>query len=126
MPHIILEYSSNLPYRTGLEKYFSRIHQVLESVGGIKQENCKSRARVAEDFYVGNGDAANAFVHVNVSFVQGRDHEVKQEIGKQVLSILKELFHDVLSNDLQITVQIEDILMDYYSKYPAGTLGYQN
>ena len=126
MPHIVLEYSANLPRRQNLQQHFSDIHNILETVAGIRRENCKSRARIAEDYFIGDGDSGNGFVHTHISFVKGRSHQVKQKIGSQVLVLLQELFVDVLSDQLQITVQIEDINLDYYSKYPAGTLTQQN
>jgi 5-carboxymethyl-2-hydroxymuconate isomerase len=125
MPHIVLEYSSNLPELAGFHALFEDIHQALNRIGGIRLENCKSRARVADHYYIGDGNPANAFVHLDVEFVRGRSAEIKKAIGQECLELVKRYYHLQLSDLLQITVKIDDIALDFYFKDPAGTLNYQ-
>ena len=125
MPHIILEYSQNLPELPDFRALFDDIHQALHRLGGIKLENCKSRTRTAEHFYIGDGDPDNAFIHLNIEFVEGRSDEVKKAIGQECLELVKRYYHMHLSEALQITVKIDDIPLDFYFKDPAGTLNYQ-
>ena len=125
MPHIVLEYSDNLPELPDFRALFDDIHQALARVGGIRLENCKSRARIASHVYIGDGDPDNAFIHLHVEFVEGRSTEVKQAIGRECLELIKRYYHLHLSDKLQITVKIDDIARDFYFKDPAGTLNYQ-
>ena len=125
MPHIILEYSANLPELPDFRALFDDIHQALNRIGGIRLENCKSRARVAEHFYVGDGNPDNAFIHLNIEFVEGRSDQIRQSIGRECLELVKRYYHLHLSDALQITVRVEDIELDFYFKDPAGTLNYQ-
>ena len=125
MPHIVLEYSSNLPELPDFRALFNDIHHALSRIGGIRLENCKSRARAAEHYYIGDGNPDNAFVHLDVEFVKGRDRELKQAIGRECLQLVKRYYHLHLSDSLQITVKIDDIALDFYFKDPAGTLNYQ-
>ncbi|MDH3388344.1 MAG: hypothetical protein OEN02_10605 [Gammaproteobacteria bacterium] len=125
MPHIILEYSSSLPELPDIRALFDGIHQGFNRIGGISLDNCKSRARVAEPFYIGDGDPDNAFIHLGIEFVRGRSDEVRQALGRECLDSLGRYYHLHLSDRLQITVQIEDIALDFYFKDPAGTLNYQ-
>lgn len=125
MPHIVLEYSDNLPQLPDFRALFDDIHQALNRIGGIKVENCKSRASVARHCYIGDGDADNAFIHLEVEFVAGRSAEVKQAIGRECLELVKRYYHLHLSERLQITVKIDDIALDFYFKDPAGSLDYQ-
>lgn len=125
MPHIVLEYSSNLPELPDFRALFGDIHQALNRIGGIRLENCKSRARAAEHCYIGDGNPKNAFVHLEVEFVEGHSAEVKKEIGQECLELVKRYYHSQLSDLLQITVKIDDIALDFYFKDPAGTLNYQ-
>jgi len=122
MPHIVLEYSSNLPELPDFRALFDDIHQALNRIGGIRLENCKSRARAAKHYYIGDGNPDNAFVHLDVEFVKGRSREVKQAIGQECLLLVKRYYHLHLSDSLQITVKIDDIALDFYFKDPAGTL----
>jgi 5-carboxymethyl-2-hydroxymuconate isomerase len=125
MPHIILEYSANLSALPDFRVLFDDIHQALNRLGGIKIENCKSRARVAEHCYIGDGNPDNAFIHLDIEFVKGRSVEVKQAIGRECLGLVKGYYHLQLSDALQITVKIDDIALDFYFKDPAGSLNYQ-
>jgi 5-carboxymethyl-2-hydroxymuconate isomerase len=125
MPHIVLEYSANLSELPDFRALFDDVHQALHRLGGIKIENCKSRARVAEHCYIGDGNPDNAFIHLDIEFVKGRSAEVRQAIGRECLDLVKRYYHLHLSDALQITVKIDDIALDFYFKDPAGTLSYQ-
>ena len=124
MPHIVLEYSANLYVLPSFSKLFSEIHQVLNRVGGVKLENCKSRARAADHFYIADGNPKHSFVHLVIEFVEGRSDDIKREIGNQCLQLVKQYYDAQLSDFLQITVKIDDILFDYYFKHPEGSLSY--
>jgi 5-carboxymethyl-2-hydroxymuconate isomerase len=124
MPHIILEYSANLDELPSFNALFADIHQTLNREGGIRLENCKSRARIANDFYIADGHPNHSFVHLSIEFVKGRSQEIKQVIGQECLRLVKDAYQAQLSEQLQITVKIDDIELDYYFKYPEGSLSY--
>lgn len=125
MPHIVLEYSANIPELTDFSALFDDLHQALNRIGGIKLDNCKSRARAASHYYIGDGNPDNAFIHLDIEFIKGRSAEVKQAIGRECLDLVKRYYHLHLSDALQITVKIDDIALDFYFKDPAGSLNYQ-
>jgi 5-carboxymethyl-2-hydroxymuconate isomerase len=82
----------------------------LAETGGIRRDNCKSRARPADPFLVGSGSESDAFVHLDIRLLQGRPSEVKQAIGQQLLNLLQNWFqHSSDRLRLQITVEIQDI-----------------
>jgi 5-carboxymethyl-2-hydroxymuconate isomerase len=124
MPHLTLEYTENLAHQeVHFAELFLALHQVLADVGGIRIGNCKSRAVELSDYCVGQGQAESAFVHLGVRFMEGRPLELKQEIGQQLLGILKEHYALALAErGLQITVEIADIQQGAYFKIPEGTL----
>lgn len=123
MPQITLEYTGNLKQDVNWPALFAQIHKVLADVGGIQIGNCKSRATELKDYYVGEGEDRNAFVHLEVRFVEGRSRELKQELGRTILSVLEEQYRPSLGDfDLQITVEIDDIQREMYFKIPEGTL----
>jgi 5-carboxymethyl-2-hydroxymuconate isomerase len=126
MPHIILEYSANLHELPSFNALFADIHQVLNREGGIKLENCKSRARIANDYYIADGHPKHAFIHLSIEFVKGRTREIKQAIGQECLKLVKDYYQAQISDHLQITVLIDDIELDFYFKHPEGSLSYQD
>lgn len=125
MPHIVLEYSENLPELADFPGLFSDVHQALNRIGGIRIENCKSRVLVARHCFVGAGDASSSFIHLQISFVSGRTAEVRRALGEACLELLKSHYRQQLSEDLQITVLIGEIALQDYFKYPEGTLNYR-
>lgn len=127
MPHLTIEYTKNLRPVSSFDGLFGRLHSVLADVGGIKRGNCKSRAVMLDQFYVGESAADTAFVHADVRFLEGRSVATKQDIGRAILAVLRDSFpapDDI--RDLQITVEIRDIQRSLYFKYPEGSLEYEN
>ena len=72
MPHLVLEYSANVDCPPDLPVLFGWFHEVLAETGGIRHDNCESRARPADPFLVGSGSESDAFVHLDIRFLEGR------------------------------------------------------
>lgn len=123
MPHLTLEYSSNAGRPGSLPGLFAALHGVLAEIGGIRLENCKSRAYSASDFLVGYGQRQDAFVHLDIRFLEGRTDALKQAIGKHAVALLQDHFDpDRNRPELQLTVEVHDIARATYFKLPEGTL----
>ena len=80
MPHLTLEYTANVPPPDDLAYMLLSMHKVLSDTGGIKIENCKSRMRYTDTFIIGEGDPLGAFLHLDVSFLEGRIDDIKMAI----------------------------------------------
>jgi 5-carboxymethyl-2-hydroxymuconate isomerase len=122
MPHLTLEYTNNLCPTAGFNELFAQLHRVLAEVGGIPLANCKSRAIRLDDYFVGGGGARQAFVHLTIRFLAGRSTELKRQLGRQSLSVLRQHFPPSAELDLQLTVEIQEIERSTYCKFPEGTL----
>ncbi len=122
MPHLTFQYTANIDQDVNFKDIFSRFHDILANTGGIKIDNCKSRAIKLDNYYIGRGESNNAFIHLDVRFLAGRPVELKKEIGKQLLDFLKEIYAPSMSKyNLQITVEIRDIAGEFYFKFPGGS-----
>lgn len=123
MPQITIQYTDNIKSLPDFDFLFSKAHQTINTIAGIKIENCKSRVIKLEKYFLGDGAGNQGFVHLEVKILEGRNNEIKSEIGNNLLEILKKQF--VESNQLlalQITIEIIDIQKNCYYKYPEGTL----
>jgi len=126
MPHIILEYSSNLALHETSSTLFKQLHQQVRDIAGVKIENCKSRAYVASDYRVGTDDENSAFIHLSVRFIEGRSAERKQVLGASLCQLLRDAFGVGDTDEhVQVTVEVSDIRLDEYCKFPAGSLSKQ-
>jgi 5-carboxymethyl-2-hydroxymuconate isomerase len=124
MPHLTLEYTSNLDEWANDVNLLLDLHEILQSEAAIKIENCKSRWRMTEEWAVGDGATEGAFVHLDVRFLEGRPLRVKQAVGLSALERLRSHFGQVPEElNLQITVELQDIEKATYFKHPPGTLG---
>lgn len=133
MPHIKLEYTQNVPFPDGAKPLFAEIHRLVNSVAGVDIANCKSRLYKLENFWVGDAalgttekstaGLAPGFVHLEVRFVEGRSIEIKNRLAEQLKQALLDFLVGVLDQfDLQVTVEVSDIILGEYAKYPAGSL----
>ena len=123
MPHLTLEYTSNLARRRPDPALLLRLHALLESVAGISIANCKSRWREVGEWLVADGKSASAFAHLDIRFLEGRPLHVQQAVGRGALELLRSHFLPAPENtDLQLTVEVQEIRRAFYFKDPPGTL----
>ncbi len=123
MPHLTLEYTSNLEEWASDPGLLLSLHRLLESVAAIKIGNCKSRWRMVEEWVVGDGQGESAFVHLDLRFLEGRALDKKQAVGAGAAELLRSHFEAAFQSfDVQITVDVQDIRRSTYFKYPPGTL----
>lgn len=122
MPHIVLEYSSNIKEKID-PSLFAEIHHILAQIGNAKLDTCQSRAIRCENFYIGEGDPKNAFVHLSILMAEGRALSIRQEIGKKVLESLRKAFPQSLKMlHLQITVYCREFSKSLYFKIPENSV----
>lgn len=123
MPHLILEYSSNVKEKDDFHKLFSGLHQILVDIAKANLESCKSRAVEHNIFYIGDGSSNHAFVHLEIRLAEGRSFKVREEVGQKALEALERFFSQSLKNlDLQITVESTEFLRNLYFKIPEGSI----
>jgi 5-carboxymethyl-2-hydroxymuconate isomerase len=123
VPHLTLEYTSNLAHRPPTSELLLRVHRILESAAGVPIGNCKSRWRELPAWAVGDGGVESAFVHLDIRLLEGRPLKAIEEVGRGALEILTSHFLPPISGaDPQITVEIQEIRRDAYFKIPEGTL----
>jgi 5-carboxymethyl-2-hydroxymuconate isomerase len=117
MPHFILEYSDNLLEKIDHRQLFRNLHRLLVANGPFQMSDIKSRAVAHEDFYISDGNDANAFIHLTLSIFKGRELDIQQRVGKKLLAFLKKEFdRSNMALKCSITVEIKEINTDTYFK----------
>lgn len=87
MPHVIVDYSANLKDFEP-RPLLLQINTALVETGYCEALDIKSRAHMDDVFVIGLGAEQQAYVHVKVYLLSGRDQQQKQGIGKNVLKVL--------------------------------------
>jgi 5-carboxymethyl-2-hydroxymuconate isomerase len=124
MPHIHLEYSNNLAAFQP-QPILQGLNQALLATGHVKAAiDIKSRAVAQTDFVIGVGETSQAYVHVKVSLLSGRDLATKKEISDQLLLALQQLLPAQPDLTVQLCIEILEMEKACYGKtiIPAQTL----
>lgn len=117
MPHVVVDYSANLenfePKQLLLE-----INNALVETGYCQAIDIKSRAHKDDVFVIGLETEQQAYVHVKVYLLSGRNQQQKTDIGESVFAAL---LADPKLNQQKIVVQscvelIEMPKQDYFKQ----------
>ncbi len=114
MPHLILEYSSNINSSIPMNHLFDKIHHLLAEELPTQLANCKSRCIVHPLFFLGDQDSKNAFVHLTIKIFAGRADAKKKQIGEKIIGLLDAFFR-AAPGVLKIDLSLE--IMDLDSHY---------
>lgn len=90
MPHFIVEYSNNLPEEAlRIPTLLEALNKTAVNTGLFPEAGLRARAYRADYQRIGQGDAANAFVHVAMNVGAGRAEEARQQAGAVIFDTLK-------------------------------------
>ena len=110
MPHLILEYSSNIVEKEDFSDYFENAHNLLVEKISTNINACKSRAIKCNNYYLGDGNINNAFIHLTLKILSGRSEEMKTEIANALIDLTKDNFSKSLAAfNLKISIEVADL-----------------
>lgn len=112
MPHLRINYSSNLP---GFDAGHA-IDQVVEAMvdsGEFKEETIKARAYRADVFQVGTASKGRGFVDAAIKVLAGRSDEQKAGLAQMVCETIRAGAHWPKDVEVQITAEVTDLSPNY-------------
>ena len=118
MPHLVIEYSNNLPHLAP-SALLRSANAALMTTGQFQEADIKSRAIAVDSFAIGTNNAPRAFVAARLSILSGRSPETKQLLAQALLAALDAAIPGA-GVDLQTSVEILDIDRDSYAKSHRG------
>jgi len=117
MPHLVLEYSANVPDEPDFDIVLRRLHEAMTTAGPFDLANVKSRAVRHERFRVADGAPDRAFVHLTVSVLAGRDGAALRSTAEALLAVLRESFPRARAERrCDLILEIREMRRDLYSK----------
>lgn len=120
MPHLTLEYTSNLSSLDATAA-IARLNQVLAASGQFEEEiDIKSRAVRLESFAIGTVTGGRGFAHARLAILSGRSPETRSALSHQLLAALKEVCRSQAGLHTQLCVEIQEIDRSSYAKAVAG------
>ncbi len=114
MPHLVIEYSRNLP-SLDAHALLGAANLALVATGQFEEADIKSRAVGVDCFAIGTAALPRAFVAARLSLLSGRDAATKRAIAQALLAAL-EAAVPAGGPALQTSVELLDIDRDSYAK----------
>ena len=119
MPQVTIEHTANL-HALDLDRraLLVDLHEQLAALGeGIVQADIKSRFICLEDYLIGDGHTANAFVHARLALFDKRTEDFKTQAAQTVLNLLARHYApSVLNMSCELCAEVVDIVPSRYMK----------
>lgn len=121
MPHLTLDYSSNLP---GFDPVIAlaALNQAALASGLFDEADIKSRAYVCDHFQVGLQTQSRAFAHLRAALLSGRTPAQRKQLADLLLDALSNAVDRKNGLEIQLSVETVDIDRTSYAKaiFTAG------
>ena len=93
MPHLTIEYTSNIKADARISELLARTNQILIAQNGIFPiGGIRSRAIELTDYCIADNQADYAFVHCNLKIGAGRTEADKKRVCDQLFAAIKDHF----------------------------------
>ena len=116
MPHMTVEYSSNLQ---GIDEgaLMQALTDTVCAHPTVSDEaDVKTRIAKLEHYRIGLNSAGRAFVHVELRLMAGRTAEVKKELSERIAAVLKTAIPAQAGLDVQLSADMVDMDKPSYFK----------
>jgi len=121
MPHLVLEYSANVPDRPDLRRVLLDLHEALVASTLFERRDLKSRAVRHDVFAVGDGAEDRAFVALSIAILEGRSDGVKATLAEAALVVLRRAWPELAAGGRgSITVEVRDLHRASYRRVRAA------
>jgi 5-carboxymethyl-2-hydroxymuconate isomerase len=122
MPHLTLEYTSNLA-EFDAQEALAALNKALAGTGHFDEVDIKSRSMSLNAFAVGTSPGRRAFIHAKLAILSGRPPEVKRALSDTLLQELRRLCGNLSGHHVQLCAEIVDIDRASYAKDVIGVDG---
>ena len=111
MPHIIIEYSTNLAELTDIDGLVAAVHQAALDDGLPALDALRTRAAPREHYRIADGDPAYGFVAVAARIGPGRDPQAVTRFLTRLMDTVDETLAPLLP-DHRVALSVEIQLID--------------
>lgn len=123
MPHLVLEYSANVPDRPDHHDVLQGLHEAL-AASGFELARIKSRVVRHEAFRAADGAPDRAFVHLTAAVLDGREPEILRAAAGRLLAVLCGAFPRARrERRCDVTLEIREMPRALYFKAAAPLAG---
>ena len=116
MPHLIVEYSANLPAFPEAQALAELNAAVCAHPQVQDEADLKTRFVRVDSFEIGTAPAGRGFVHAQLRLLSGRTPEAKKELAGCVAEVLRRFTPRPAGVMVQLSVEIVDMDRPSYVK----------
>ena len=110
MPHVTVEYSTNLEARIDVPGLVRDVHRAVADSGVFELGAIRTRAEPRSLYVVADGDPDNGFVHVYLNVAPGRSAETRRRVAQAVLDVVAAATREVFrQHGLGLSVEVREI-----------------
>ncbi|MDO9413977.1 MAG: hypothetical protein Q7T81_15515 [Pseudolabrys sp.] len=110
MPHVIVEYSTNIEPALSPRAVLEEVHAAVLATGVFKLAAIRTRAEPRDLYVIADGDPSHAFINVMLRIGVGRDEATKTMIVKTIMDRLAEISALLSAKaGLNMLVEIQEI-----------------
>lgn len=120
MPHLTVEYSTNLDGRADMERLCEQLLSAVIGTGLFEVGAVRVRALRADHFAVADQLPENAFVDLNFRIGRGRGAEEKRRAGEAIFAAASEVLTNLFQTPhFALSLEIREIDADFSWKKNA-------
>ncbi|MGO8800267.1 MAG: 5-carboxymethyl-2-hydroxymuconate Delta-isomerase [Roseiarcus sp.] len=110
MPHIIVEYSSNLEAGVSAPRLIDEVHRTVVRSGLFEPAAVRTRAAPRAVYRIADGAPQNVFLHITARIRAGRTAGDRKALGNSLLQTAKEVLAALpASTPVAVTVEVLEI-----------------
>lgn len=99
MPHITVEYTDNIADEAEINALLKKINETLIAANSVfPTGGLRARAIKLTDYFIADGSADDAFVHVTLKIASGRSDEVKKQVCDKLFQMIEAHFAALFQN----------------------------
>ena len=106
MPHLIVEYSANIEQALNLPVLMRGLKERAVETGVFPLGGIRVRAARRDAFDIADGDADNAFVHLQARIGAGRDEATRNAAADEMIRALSQLKCEGVATTIPMHIEI--------------------
>jgi 5-carboxymethyl-2-hydroxymuconate isomerase len=121
MPHLIVEYSSNLDAAMDIRSLLDAVHAAALETGIFPLGGVRTRAERRDVYKIADGRPEYGFIHVQARIGAGRPPEVRQKAGEHIFACLKDATAPLFAL-APVGLTLEFVEMDPVGSFKLNTI----
>jgi 5-carboxymethyl-2-hydroxymuconate isomerase len=118
MPHIMIEYSSNLEAQVDVQALIQELHETVIASGLFEPAAVRTRALPRQAYRIADGAPENIFLQVTARVRAGRTLADRKTLGTNLLKTSRNVIAGLpASTPIALTVEIQEIDPDMLFRY---------